>query len=81
MTSLQEIEHALDHGLIRTRLFDGRLWSTRRNGATKRTAGGAWIIPVKYGFRRFAHITHSSRVGAEEDKDAEFVILSGANDV
>lgn len=58
----EEFEVALDHGRVCCRMANGRLWSVRRNGATKlwKTRPGEFRVPIKIGFRNYGEVTHQS---------------------
>lgn len=67
--TLQEVETALDQGRILARMSNGKLWATRRNGATKtwKTRPNEFRIPVKAGLRACGYITH-------QNVDSDFVV-------
>lgn len=58
----QEIEAALDRGLVETEMSNGRWWKLRRNGVTKlwKIRPNDFRIPVKAGLRSCAYIDHTN---------------------
>lgn len=64
---LQQIEAALDSGKILVRVYNGNLWSVRRNGKTQTQVKkpGEFRIPIKYGYRGYGAITQHDVVELE----------------
>jgi hypothetical protein len=63
----QEIETALDNGLLWARMGNGNLWRLRRNGKTQlwKTRPDEFRIPVKAGLRSTGQITDASEIVAD----------------
>lgn len=57
--SQQEIEEALDRGLLEVNIREGKWWKVRRNGKTQtwKTRPNDYRIPAKTGFRTTFQIT------------------------
>ena len=57
--TLAQIETALDANRLRVRMPNGNLWNVRRNGKTKlwKTRPDDFVVPIKYGFKSYGHIT------------------------
>ena len=62
MLTLQAFESALDRGNVRAVMHNGKLWSVRRNGATKlwKTRPDEFRIPIKIGFRDYGQVTQDN---------------------
>ena len=60
--TVEQANHAIDHGLVWARMSRGELWQCRRNGATKtwKTRPGEFRIPVKAGFSACGELTHNN---------------------
>ncbi len=58
--SRRELEKMLDSGRLELLLNNGRWIKARRNGKTQtwKTRPSEFRIPLKYGFRGYAEITH-----------------------
>jgi hypothetical protein len=63
--TLDEIEYALDHGMLWVLVGSGRYWLARRNGATKRwkREPDRFELPVKSGMRNYGRLFRTSEVG------------------
>lgn len=59
MTTLQEIENALDHGALFASMTGGKWWLARRNGKTKlwKREPARFRIPFKVGFKQQDSLT------------------------
>lgn len=55
----QELEVALDSGMLEVRMSNGRWWKARRNGVSKSwsTKPGYFEIPCKIGFNSYMTLT------------------------
>jgi hypothetical protein len=71
--TIEEIERLLDKGRLEIEMANGRYWTIRRNGATKRYKrhGERFRIPIKAGMKSYGAIetTDLSYHGIRE-KDA-----------
>jgi hypothetical protein len=58
----QEIEEALDRGLVEAQVKTGRWWRLRRNGKTRtwKTRPAEFRIPVKAGLKLCGYIDHTN---------------------
>ena len=59
--TLEQLETALDSGLLEGRMTNGRWWRLRRNGQTKRWKRNPerFRLPIKAGFRVYDAFTEA----------------------
>jgi hypothetical protein len=75
--TLDQANHAIDHGLVHMRMLSGKLWVARRNGRTQtwKTRPGDFRIPIKIGFRGYGELTHHSDTENGVEQDGRIVLL------
>lgn len=73
--SQQEIEEALDRGLLEVNIREGKWWKVRRNGKTQtwKTRPNDYRIPAKTGFRTTFQITFAEEAHHSRSNQYEFI--------